>query len=247
MQNLRIRSKMLLWLLTTTVIIYISTILYISWIYRTRSLEDATNMANTAADESAYLVQSKINEFMGMGRSLAYAFHGNTKLSMEERMMAEREILERTLLENPEFMAVFAQWELSFLDPDYPNDYGRKRSVYHRYDSIPSYNTERLDLEGDDKQGIYYFVKKTGKEYISDPYFYNYSQPQAIPTDYPTTTEDIIEATLIIPILIDGKYVGMTGMDFPLTSFKEIVENIKPFDKSYCFVIANNGNIVAHP
>ncbi len=53
--------------------------------------------------------------------------------------------------------------------------------------------------------------------------------------------------SLNAPIMENGKYVGIVAVDITLDRFQEIVEEIKPFEGSYAFLISNGGLIVGHP
>jgi signal transduction histidine kinase len=50
-----------------------------------------------------------------------------------------------------------------------------------------------------------------------------------------------------MPILKNDRYIGLTGVDIPLTKFQTIIDNLESFKNSYTFLVANNGHFVAHP
>ena len=49
------------------------------------------------------------------------------------------------------------------------------------------------------------------------------------------------------PIKKNGRNIGIVGVDFYLNDLQEVVNEIKPFDTGYAFLMTNKGTIVAHP
>lgn len=243
----RLKSKMFIFILSTTVLIYVAALGSISITFRTRALNDIMNIADSHARESAFMVQSRLNEYFGAARSLAHTFEKMDTLPSGQRQEITDMILENLLKRNPEYIATFLQWELSAIDTNYQKPYGRKRKFFYRDSGQIQRKDELLNIQGDDTSGIYYKVKSSGKEYFTNPYYYTYQQDKALPSDVPLGEEAILEATIIIPLLKQDKYIGLTGMDIPLTKFQKIIDDLEPFKNSYSFLIANNGNFVTHP
>ena len=243
----KLKSKMFLFILSTTLLIYIAALGSISITFRKRALKDIIKIADLHAKESAFLVQSRLNEYFGAARTLSHAFEKMDSLIENQRESITEMILRNVLVRNPEYIAAFLQWELQYIDPDYHKPYGRKRKSLYRDAGQIVEKDEILDIEGDDTSGIYYKVKSSGKEYLTRPYYYTYQHEQALPSDEPLGEEAILEATIIIPIIINDRFIGLTGVDIPLTKFQKIIDELESFKNSYTFLIANNGHFVAHP
>jgi|GEM_PF-1934468 len=234
-------------ILSTSLIIYILAIGYISITFKEMAMENARHLADAEAKESANLVRATLSGHFGVARGMAQAFAGYKDLPEQQRVKFYMNILRNVLEANPEYIAVFNQWELSAIDPTYTKPYGRVRKVFHKEGDQISFTTDTLDLEGDDTTGIYYYVKSTGREIITRPYYYHYNRLQTIPEVEAFDELAVLEATIIIPIMEDSVVVGMTGMDIPLEHFQPIVEEVKPFPQSFTFLVSNNGRVIAHP
>lgn len=248
-QNMKwkLKSKMFLFILSTTVLIYIAALGSISITFRKRALKDIMEIADLHAKESAFLVQSRLNEYFGAARTLSHTFEKMDSLIENQRESISEMILRNMLVRNPEYIAAFLQWELQYIDPDYHKPFGRKRkSLYWDAGQILEKN-EILDIEGDDTSGIYYKVKSSGKEYLTRPYYYTYQNEQALPSDEPLGETAILEATIIIPIIKNDRFIGLTGVDIPLAKFQIMIDELESFKNSYTFLIANNGHFVTHP
>jgi methyl-accepting chemotaxis protein len=98
------------------------------------------------------------------------------------------------------------------------------------------YKEEILDTVPGFTRGAYYDIMDKKVEYVMDPYFFTYQQGE----------EEILETSVTVPILDDNKAVGMAGFDLPLQRFQDLIVNIHPIDQSYAFLIAFNGQYVAH-
>lgn len=242
-----INAKLLIAILLATAIIYSAFLGYISVRFKNEAIEHAIEAANQTARFYAGFVSSELNKDLEVARELANVFYTFRDMPYTERGKLTSKILRRTIETNSNYIAVFEQWELSNISPGYTAPYGRFRKTAYRSKKGIFSKVDTLDLNGDDTTGIYYHVKKNKKEYIINPYFYSYTRDKDLPSPYPKTYDAILESTVIVPIIENNKMIGMTGMDIPLMSFQQMIDSIKPFEKSYAFLLSNNASIVAHP
>ncbi len=236
---------MVLLILLPTTLILLTALSFINVRYKRMALQDAQYIADSYAREYANKIQAELNEDLGIARNMADAFLAVKETSKQPDSLYFS-LLDHTLNRNQEYIAVFLQWELSAIRPGYTKPYGRRRLSMYRTENEVKRKDELLNLDGDDTTGIYYKVKKTKKEYVLNPYYYSYTLEKALPSEKPVTEKDVLETTLIVPILQQGKYIGMTGMDIPLDRFRSLIDSIKPFPQSYAFLASNNGKWVAH-
>lgn len=59
--------------------------------------------------------------------------------------------------------------------------------------------------------------------------------------------DDVVMATISVPVKDKGQFIGIVGIDFVLSAFQKMVENIKPMETGYAFIVSNKGVVVAHP
>jgi Methyl-accepting chemotaxis protein len=64
---------------------------------------------------------------------------------------------------------------------------------------------------------------------------------------YYTEVAKVNMATIGVPIRDDGKFIGIVGIDFTLSAFQKMVNDIKPMETGYSFIASNEGYCVAHP
>ncbi len=98
----------------------------------------------------------------------------------------------------------------------------------HEMTDISLYN--KNDIE---HVGWYYIPIANGKETWINPY-YNKNMD-----------EEII--SYVIPIILDGKTIGVVGMDIATNLLYENTKNVTVYDRGYAFLMDNEGEFVYHP
>lgn len=85
-------------------------------------------------------------------------------------------------------------------------------------------------------EGDYYLVPKQRlKETMVEPYL------------YPIDGVQVLMTSAVVPIVIDGKFVGAAGVDLPLKELQKKTATIKPFETSEAYLVTAHGNYVSHP
>lgn len=85
-------------------------------------------------------------------------------------------------------------------------------------------------------EGDFYLVPKNRlKETMVEPYLYPIDGVQTLMT------------SAVVPIVLDGKFVGVAGVDLPLKEIQKKVASIKPYETSEAYLVTAKGNYVSHP
>lgn len=79
----------------------------------------------------------------------------------------------------------------------------------------------------------YKIPRDTGKPILTEPY-------------YSDVVKDVF-ATVSVPIIKKGQFLGIVGIDFAIGSFQDMVKNIKPMGSGYAFLASHDGYCVAYP
>lgn len=236
---MKIHTKILLFILSITIVIFVLAIGYISIKARKAAYYDATRLTDAYSREFANLTTSKINLDMGVAKAMAQTFKGYKELPPEERDIFYRDVLKNILIENKQFLAVWIHWELEAVDERFHRKPGRVRKIFYRQGKNFIFRPDTVDTQGYNKEGGYYKIRENKKDVITDPYTYSYSQEKL---------DEVLEVSLCVPVLTEGNYfVGLAGIDVNLENFQKVTDNIKPFNKSYAFFVANNGKLVTYP
>jgi methyl-accepting chemotaxis protein len=149
-----------------------------------------------------------------------------------------------TLSSSEDFIGAAVTWEPNALDgkdaeyagkkPEY-DDTGR----YMPYWTRSAGNTFHVDpIVFDPKtpgaDDWYNIPKNTGKVFFTEPYI------------YPIEGKDVLMASLVTPILINGKFQGVASADFSLTQLHKILSSIKVVDGGELALISNGGLYASH-
>lgn len=234
--KMNLKTKMLVYILTSTLVIYALALGYVSFKLNNIAKDNAKELANTYVREYAIETKANLSVDMNMARALANVSMGFKNLPQEQMEEILNEMIFHLLEENPNFLSTWYSWELSAFQPGWKKPYGRKRLTYYRNDGEILFKEEVIDTVAGFSKGAYYEMLEKKTEYVMDPYYFTYKDGEA----------EVLETSVAMPIVVDGVSVGVAGFDLLLQRFQDIVKEIQPVEGSYAFLIANNGQFVAH-
>lgn len=227
---------MLFLILGLALFTYTITITYFSIELRKNGLSEGKKLANSAIQEKANEVKSRLLEDLVTSRTMGAILTSYYDYDKATRERLQEELLLSVLKDNPKYRAVWVSWELAAIEDGWDKPYGRdRRSYFIENDSVKS-KIERLDLEGDKLGGVYLEYKEGKREGISRPYNY---------ANYINGGDSLVGTSPCIPILVDGEFLGLTGSDLSLEEYEDMTE-FPVFENSEAFILAGNGYIVAH-
>jgi PAS domain S-box-containing protein len=235
--RLRLSLKMLIFVLSATAIIYILAIGYISLKFKSTALDEAKKLTDSYVKESAFIIKASLDVDMNTSRAISQVMFEYDKLDYYESRELYNQLLLKVLEENDRYISVWDSWELQFIDSAWRKPHGRISTAYYRKNALIDITIDSLDLQDDNVISTYYKIKISGRETITDPYFYSYTKQKI---------DEILETSIVSPIIKNGHFVGIAGLDVSLEHFKKVIDTIVPFENSRTFLIANNGSFVAH-
>ena len=230
---------MLIYILSASILIYVIAIGYITFKSGRLALDQVTAVANTKAQESANLIKSRIDVYLNICKTLAETGKNYQVIPFEQMDTLYLEAQKNVLKEYPEFISVATSFELNAIDTSWKKSHGRKLTGWFRgKNNIIKYFKKRLNLESDDKNSAYYKMKTTGKPMIVDPEFYSYTGNKE---------DEYLNSNISYPIMHQGSFIGLAGIDIDLKGFQKIIKEIHPFEESFAFLLSNNSTLSAHP
>jgi methyl-accepting chemotaxis protein len=206
--------------------------------------EQATEAARESAERYARQVGAELGEAMAVARSLAGTMAAWKHAGVASRSAGDS-LTRRLLADNPSLVSVWAVWEPNAFDgrdAEYAgarghNEAGRYQPGFVRADGEivedePGGEAE-LSTPGD---GDYYLLPlRSGREVVTDPYF------------FPVAGKEVLETSLTVPIVVDGRVLGVAGVDIVLDELQRVLASIRPYETGYATLIAANGTYVAAP
>lgn len=230
--------RVLLSMMAATLIIYLISIVFISDSAQKSELKNSEKIVDLTAQDYANKISSELNIDVGISRGMALTFSNYHENNFEKIVANYNKIMIAIITANPQFYSIWTSWELNAVNEKYTQKYGRIRYTYFRENEKIKYKLDSVNLTGDNKQSLYYQIKIAKKEAITDPYFFSYNNKKE---------DEILESSICIPILYNNKFAGLAGVDVSIDRFVDLVEHINPFEKSYSFLLSNNGIVLAHP
>ncbi|AKB36969.1 Sensory transduction histidine kinase [Methanosarcina siciliae C2J] len=226
-----LKTKMILYtVLGVFLILTVSTAVIISTV--------TTQEEKLAYQQSVEMASNYANQFdTDMKANLAIARTIST--TMESYETADRAevllILENLLRDNPHLLGTYVAFEPDAFDgedAEYINalahdETGRFVPYWNKMNGTVSV----APLLHYDTSDYYQLPKNTKKDLLTEPYFY----------------EGVFMVSYVSPIIKDGKFAGIGGVDVSLDYVDEVVSEVKTFETGYAFMVSNTGVLLSHP
>ncbi len=231
-----LRAKLLVYILTPTILIFSATLAHIILKSKNIAVEKSISYVNAMARESANIIKGKLDSDMATLRTVATVYQNYPDANENRKETVFDPILEKVLLENPQFISVWASWEFSAVRNDYKLENGRKRITYVNELNGVRKTVELMETDGKATGGVYYDLKSNPREFMTEPYYFSYQGQENV---------QFLETSACIPIIIDDQFAGLVGADIQIGRFYNLITDIKPFEGSQTIMISNEGTIIA--
>ncbi len=202
----------------------------------TLSKENMERLAKQIAAE----VDQGIEEAFGQAR----AFVNFLKVYMAKTPVDQRDrqfVLDNLALINqsyPDFVGVWVGFEpdefdakdAAFTDKKYLDLGCDAQGRFIPWSVTKNNKIEFSPLEDPETTEYYSEAKKTKKEFVTSPYVYN----------------GMIMISVAVPIEIDGKFIGVAGVDLSTVLVEKILSPHHPFETGFAYLVDGAGLIVWH-
>jgi methyl-accepting chemotaxis protein len=194
----------------------------------------AIEYATELTHHEAFKIKSRMEVAIDAARTLSQTLKALHQ-SNPNRTVADAQLRE-VLASNPKFLGVWCGWEPNAFDA---KDDSYRNTVAHdvtgRY--VPYWNRGSGDIKVEplldyDKPGAgdYYLLAKASKaETVIEPYIYNVGG------------KDILMTSVVVPILINGEFVGVAGIDIALSDYQLEVSKLHPYEEGYASLFSHTG------
>ncbi len=240
-----LNRRLLFYILSTLLITSGATIAFIGIESRKSSLAHTRATATAMAGQYGNYTRAELEKYLDASRTLAQAFSRFESIPEASRRQVYMDMLKQVLRDNQDFLSVWTIWEPNTIDRlDAQNIMAPGATRIGNFS--PTFyrdgNNIKLEVSSPDAvlfEGEYFTLPKARlRETILDPYKYSYTGD---PKDA------ILQTNMITPIIKDGKFLGVVGVDASLDLLQQKFRGIHPMDDGMVFLISNNGVFVAHP
>lgn len=229
--KMSIRSKMLINILATSVIIFVFSVGYMSYKTRILVFEDAEKLALSVTKENALRIEKTLSEDLSVIQTLAKVFTFNQNMEEEEWKDYFAKIAYAVIEDKGNFYGLSGSWEEQYYKPELENTNMR---YYYYLQRIDAELVEKR-LMRDLSSGFYQSAKKLDKDALMEPNILRNKAGLRV------------KAHLMSPIQINDYFAGYVVGDFSTDSFQDIVSKIMPYESTVGYLISNAGVIVSHP
>ena len=232
--NLSFRKKILILFVGVTSLVIFVLLIFVSFEFKTRSVDAAIEKMNATAEKNALSIQNDLEINLYTTRSLSQVCKENKYLN-DSLFPYLKRLYSNILGNNPNILSVWDSWEMKFLDPSYPKDYGRFRVVVWRNSGAIQAITDTI-YKTDSPD--YAWLKKEKTESLEEPYFDSYDNDPS---------QQVLMTSLVVPNIIDDKFAGVVGVDIPLTYYYDYIRTLTPYKGSYAILLSSKMKFIAHP
>jgi len=206
--------------------------------------ESTMNLVRTSARQAAGALQGRISTNLAKVTSLSGAMTNTKKAQLPLQREQISEMVKSTLASSEDFIGSAVTWEPNALDGK-DADYADKKPEYDATGRYMPYWTKNaggafhvdpivFDPKTPGNDDWYDIPKKTGKVHFTEPYV------------YPIEGKDVLMASLVAPIMIDGQFKGVASADFGLKELTKILADLRPMEGAQLALISNGGAYAAH-
>jgi len=236
LENFSLKSIILFFILVFTILVFSSSLFYLGVNVKKNTMEDSKAIVDGYTGKNAEILKAKFNEVIAITRTLSHVFMENVDKSVSRTNPDSEKILRNTLANNPDFISVWLNWEISAINPNYTKKNGRVGSVVYKSNNKIVYDHDIRDTTNADVSNSYNDVKNSGMEIMGEPYYDEYTPELA----------NILMVSPTVPIILDGRFLGMVGVDLSMESIRKMVKEIKPYDVSIAYLLSPEHIIRAH-
>lgn len=236
--KLKIQTKLLLAILSTSLVIYLLAFGYLSYSDYQFSIDEAQKLTDTYVENYANTVMVELNSDMAIARTLVQAFSRYKIFYSSNQQYIYSQMLKDVLENNSQFINAALNFELSEIERTYKKDHGRVRIIHAKKSGLIETMVDTLELEGNKVTGSYYLMKVSPKEEFSEPYMFS-----------PTNSESDMSliSSLSVPIKDNNRFVGLLQFDVDLDRFNKLISQIQTLEGSFGFLLSNRGVYTAIP
>lgn len=227
--KLNINTKMLVYILTTSVLIFTLSVGYISFKTRTLALDNAEKLALNVIHENALKIEKELSEDLSSIRTLAQAFAVYDDLDIDIWQDLFQKMAFEVFSKNNHFFAFSSSWESQYFDSEWNGEPSRYFLHFERQENGEI--TEDSSIK-DLSSEVYQNAKGASQDMIMDP---------DIDTEFKTMMSYIAS-----PIYKNDNFAGYVVADIASTRFERIITNISTWESTEAYLTGNSGQLLWH-
>jgi methyl-accepting chemotaxis protein len=236
-----IQTKIVAWSGLTILIVITAIVAYSAVNLVDTSVNMIENQVKAEARYASMRAKAQLEVSLDTARALAQALGATQALEGSQRLTRDQvnSMLRSVLEKDQSYLGIWTGWEpnafdgkdAKFIDNESSDQTGRFLPYWVRGANGQIHLEPLVDY---DTMDYYRCSKNSAQECILDPYLYEIQG------------KDVALTTVTVPVVIDGRVVGVVGIDIALDFFQIWVDEFDAFEnQAFIRLIANNGKVVA--
>ncbi|MDX9768806.1 MAG: PAS domain-containing protein [Tenuifilaceae bacterium] len=238
MKNKRsIRQKIILYILSVFSFFYVVSIGYIVVNSRQTILNETLEKTELLAENSASEISRFIEKNITITRTLAQALSVYQQMPSEQWTELFLKMYEPVLEANPHVYILWDSWEYYGFVPNYNKEFGRILMYVLREDNN-TFTSAKEERSMDGDPDLYGAFKRGNADDVWEPY---------LDVVEDGSREARMMTTIASPIQIDGRFMGLIGLDLELTALQDLVSKVETLEGGFAFLLSYEGIVAGHP
>lgn len=257
MLNMGFRTKLVIVAVGCAFVTLASVLFLVSYqsssLSRTQANQNAENLAHYYSRYAADVFERSASTT----RNLSSAFAAFKAEGVPDRNVLDA-LLIQTIKNEPQLYDLWVIFERNALDGR-DADYVGEPRYYVNGEYSPWLTRQKAGQAGD----IHFFeYDHVGKQFASDeernswlygyydqPYFQKPKQTRSdvVVEPYFDTDTNVLMTSYVSPVLVNGEFIGVVGVDVPMKGLQEYLDQEKPYETGYLSLITSEGNYASHP
>ncbi len=214
---------------------------YSAYVTRNEAIASAKNQALSIAKDFSGKTQIEIEEAMDVSRSVANIFSVSGDENMKGKISREDAVLlaEKVLYSNKDFLGLSLAFEPQAFDgkdEDFKNmpgydATGRFMAYLTKGEDNHALVDVLIDYETEEKGPWYWEPKKRMTDFLTEPVV------------YPVQGVDVTMVSCMTPIINNGSFLGVTGIDYPIDFMQHKVAEGDYYEGNYQLSIVSNEGV----
>jgi methyl-accepting chemotaxis protein len=241
-----VRNKLLLYILGSVSILLAIIFFNAGNFARKLVIDNNLSIVEREAKIAGYEIKTILSTHLSVARGIAQSLEAYKTIPAEERMDIFNNMIKQVTEDNPEYIGVWHCWEYRYLDPEWGDKPGRHSVSFYRENGEIKKDVEDRDMGGVVTRTGYHRIKDSKQEAMMEPYWCVYDNTKTSDPNGGDSEDQVLETTLAVPILDNGEFAGLVGIDLSLATFPKYMASITPFEESEAFLISEQGMIAGH-
>ncbi|HMR63034.1 MAG TPA: methyl-accepting chemotaxis protein [Anaerolineae bacterium] len=231
-----IQMKITLWAGLCLVLVAAAIIAYAALSVRQTALRAAQDNAIAVAQSHAAIIDAELEIPLDAARTLAQILKTVKTQQIELSRVEVNAMLRQMTTDNPTFLGTYTLWE-----PDAFDGQDAQYAGTTDHDATGRFtpylvrsNGQVIADGGEEEFGDYYQIpKKMRQEAIIDPYLYS------------VAGDEILMTSLVVPIMVEGQFYGITGIDVQADFLQTLADQLDLYGKSASMVLISHNGLIA--